>query len=93
MLNLVIDDMAAHFGDFKPTHVTDCFTSSIYRVVHCVFDAFRRGTDQLNLFVDVVAHKDLLIGSGLAQTGKSCEDNLPWIVLNPELPKYPQAKS
>ena len=59
MLNLVIDDMAAHLGDFKPTHVTDCFTSSIDRVLHCVFDAVGRGTDQLDLFVDVIAHKQI----------------------------------
>jgi hypothetical protein len=71
MLDLVINDMAAHFGDFKPTHVTDCFIGSIYRVVHRVFDAFGRGTDQLDLLVDVVTHKHILVGSGLAQTGKS----------------------
>jgi hypothetical protein len=74
MLNLVINDMAADFGDFEPTHVTDCFTGSIYRVVHCVFDAFGRGTDQLDFFVDVVTHKQILVGSRLAQTGKSCKE-------------------
>jgi hypothetical protein len=71
VLNLVINDMSTHFGDFKPTHVTDCFTGSIYRVVHRVFDAFGRGTDQLNLFVDVVTHNCILVGSGHTETGKS----------------------
>jgi hypothetical protein len=74
VLNFAINDMAPHFGDFKPTHVTDCFAGSIYRVVHCVFDAFGRGTDQLNLLVDVVTHKRILVGPGLAQTGKSGEE-------------------
>jgi hypothetical protein len=46
MLDLVINDMAAHLGEFKPTHVTDCFTSSINRVVHGVFNAVGGGTDQ-----------------------------------------------
>ena len=56
MLDLVINDMAAHLGEFKPTHVTDCFTSSINRVVHGVFNAVGGGTDQLDLFVDVITH-------------------------------------
>jgi hypothetical protein len=73
MLNLVINDMAAQFGDFKPAHITDSFTGSLDRVVHCVFDAFWGGTDQLNLFVDVVTHKRILVGLGLAQTGKSAK--------------------
>jgi hypothetical protein len=74
MLNLVIHDMTAHLGDFKPTHVTDGFGSSIYGVVHCVFDAVGRGTDQLDLFVDMITHKHLLVGFGVAPTGKSCEE-------------------
>jgi hypothetical protein len=32
MRNLVIDEMAAHLGDFKPSHVADCFSSSTYRL-------------------------------------------------------------
>ena len=59
MLNLVMNDMAAHLGDFKPTHVTDGFTGSLDRVVHGVFDAVGRGTDQLDLFVDVVTHQHI----------------------------------
>jgi hypothetical protein len=59
MRNLVILELAAHLGDFKPTHIADCFASSVYRVVHCVFDAIRRGTDQLDLFVDVVTHEGI----------------------------------
>src|SRR6478609_8938604 len=59
MFNFVVDDMAAHLGDFKPTHVTDGFTSSVYRVVDCGFDAIGRGTDQLDLFVDVITHKNM----------------------------------
>jgi hypothetical protein len=59
MLNLVIHDMATDLADFKPTHVADGFTSSIYRVVHCVFDAVGGGTDQLDLFVDAITHKQI----------------------------------
>src|ERR1700692_923352 len=54
--NLVILEMAAHLGDLKPLHISDRLASSRDRVVHCVFDAVWRGTDQLNLFVDVVTH-------------------------------------
>jgi hypothetical protein len=55
--NLVIFEVAAHLGDLKPLHISDRLASSRDRVVHCVFDAVWRGTDQLNLFVDVVTHK------------------------------------
>ena len=67
MRNLVILEVAAHLGDFKPPHIADCLASSRDRVVHCVFDAVWRGTDQLNLFVDVVTHeriKPLHVASG-----------------------------
>jgi hypothetical protein len=59
MRNLVLVELAAHLGDFKPTHIADCFASSTYCVVNCVFDAVRRGTDQLDLFVDVVTHEHI----------------------------------
>jgi hypothetical protein len=55
--NLVIFEVAAHLGDLKPLHISDRLASSRDRVVHCFFDAVWRGTDQLNLFVDVVTHK------------------------------------
>jgi hypothetical protein len=77
MLNLVINDMAAHLGNFKPTHVTDGFAGSIYRIVHGVFDALGRRTDQLDLFVDVITHKHILVGFGRAQTGKNRGKKLP----------------
>jgi hypothetical protein len=54
--NLIILELAAHLGDFKPPHIADCFASSTDRVIHCVFDTVRRGTDQFDLFVDVVTH-------------------------------------
>ena len=56
MRNLVILKVAAQLGDFEPLHITDCFASSTDCVVHCVFDAVWRGTDQFDLFVDVVTH-------------------------------------
>jgi hypothetical protein len=59
MRNLVINDMAADLGDFKPTHVADGFSSSIDRIVHGVFDAVGRRTDQLDLFVDVITHNHI----------------------------------
>jgi hypothetical protein len=103
MLNLVINDMPAHFGDFKPTHVTDCFTGSIYRVVYCVFDAFGGGTDQLDLFVDVVTHKHILVARGLPKQNLLAK-KLPkyWFILRGKYSStesairdgaYPQAKS
>jgi hypothetical protein len=55
--NLVILEVAAHFGDLKPLHISDRLASSRDRVVYCVFYAVWRGTDQLELFVDVVTHK------------------------------------
>ena len=55
--HLVIFEVAAHLGDLKPLHISDRLASSRDRVVHCFFDAVWRGTDQLNLFVDVVTHK------------------------------------
>src|ERR1700730_10453852 len=51
--NLVILEVAAHLGDLKPPHISDRLVSSR----DCVFDAVWRGTDQLNLFVDMVTHK------------------------------------
>jgi hypothetical protein len=57
--HLVILEVAAHLGDLKPLHISDRLSSSRDRVVHCVFDAVWRGTDQLNLFVDVVTHKPI----------------------------------
>ncbi len=54
--NLAILEVAAYLGDFKPPHIADCFASSTDRVVHCIFDAVWRGTDQFDLFVDVVTH-------------------------------------
>jgi hypothetical protein len=59
MRNLVILNVAAHLRDFKPTHIADCFASSVYGVGHCVFNAIRGGTDQLDLFVDVVTHEGI----------------------------------
>jgi hypothetical protein len=59
MRNLVILNVAAHLRDFKPIHIADCFASSVYGVGHCVFDAIRGGTDQLDLFVDVVTHEGI----------------------------------
>jgi len=55
--NLVILEVAAHLGDLKPPHISDRLVSSRDRVVDCVFDAVWRGTDQLNLFVDMVTRK------------------------------------
>src|SRR5580692_1637607 len=55
--NLVVLEVATHLGDLKPLHISDRLASSRDRIVHCVFDAVWRGTDQLNLFVDVVTHK------------------------------------
>jgi Mg/Co/Ni transporter MgtE len=54
--NLIILELAAHLGDFKPPHIADCFASSTDRVIHRVFDAVWSGTDQFDLFVDVVTH-------------------------------------
>ena len=54
--HLIILEVAAHLGDLKPFHISDRLASSRDRVVYCVFDAVWRGTDQLNLFVDVVTH-------------------------------------
>ena len=56
MGNLIILELAAHLGDFKPPHIANCFASSIDRVIHRVFDAVWSGTDQFDLFVDVVTH-------------------------------------
>ncbi len=55
--NLVILEVATDLGDLKPPHISDRLVSSRDRVVDCVFDAVWRGTDQLNLFVDMVTHK------------------------------------
>jgi hypothetical protein len=55
--NLVILEVAAHLTDLKPPHISDRLASSRDRIVHCVFDAVWRRTDQLNLFGDVVTHK------------------------------------
>ena len=57
MRHFIILDMASYLADFKPTHIADGFASSTDRVVHRVFDAGRRGTNQLDLFVDVVTHE------------------------------------
>jgi hypothetical protein len=38
-------------------HIADCFASASDCVVHCVFYAVWRGTDKLDLFVDVVTHE------------------------------------
>ena len=55
--NLVILEVAAYLGDLKPPHISDRLASSRDRVVHCVFDAVWRGSDELNLFIDMVTHK------------------------------------
>src|SRR5580704_8957881 len=57
LCNLVILEVAAYLGNLKPPHISDRLASSRDRIVHCVFDAVWRGTDQLDLFVDVVTHK------------------------------------
>jgi hypothetical protein len=65
--NLVILEVAAHLGDLDPPHISDRLASSRDRVVDRIFDAACRGTDQLNLFVDMVTHKrikPLHVGSG-----------------------------
>jgi hypothetical protein len=78
MLNLVINDMAPDLGNFKPTHVTDGFTGSIYRIVHGVFDALGGGTNQLDLFVDIVTHEHILVGFGACPNRKNLGKKLPW---------------
>jgi hypothetical protein len=71
--NLVIFEVAAHLGDLKPFHVSDRFASSGDRVVNCVFYAIWRGTDQLDLFVDMVTHK----GNSVSLSER-CLRVLPW---------------
>ena len=63
--NLVVFEAAAHLSDLKPPHIADRLASSRDRIVHCVFDAVCRGTDQFNLFVDRVRLRSYDLWRGL----------------------------
>ena len=55
--NLIILQVAAYFGDLKPLHISDRLAGSRDRVIDRVFYAIWRGSDQLDLLVDVVTHE------------------------------------
>jgi hypothetical protein len=57
MPNFVILQVAAYLDDFKPIHIPYCFASPANCVIHCVLDAAWRGTDEFDLFVNVVTHE------------------------------------
>jgi hypothetical protein len=57
--NLIIFKVAAQLNYFKPLHISDRLARSRDRVIHGVFNAVRRGTDKLNLFIDVIAHNGI----------------------------------
>jgi hypothetical protein len=57
--NLVIFKVTANLCYLKPIHISDRLASSLDRIVHSVFDAVWRGTDQLNLLVNVITHEGI----------------------------------
>ncbi len=79
--NLVILEVAAYLGDLKPPHISDRLPCSRDRVVHCVFDAVWRGSDELDLFIDVVTHKSIkplhLVSGEHIPRSKDAEPRLP----------------
>ena len=50
-------EIAARFGNLEPAHVADGFLCPGKRVLNSVFHSVRRRTDQLNLFVNMIAHR------------------------------------
>jgi hypothetical protein len=65
--DLIILQMAANFRDLKPLHISDRLGRSRDRVVDCVIYAVWRGSNQLDLLVDVVTHgriKPLSVAAG-----------------------------
>ena len=57
MPNFVILQVAAHFDDLKPFHIPYSFAGPADCVVHCVLDAAWSGTNEFDLFVNVVTHE------------------------------------
>src|SRR5260370_8084653 len=49
--------ITARLGNLKPAHVADGLFCPGKCILNRVFDSVRRGTDQLDLFVNVVAHR------------------------------------
>jgi hypothetical protein len=56
MRNLSFFEVAASLGDLKPPHVANRFLRSREGIVHRFLEAVRRGTYQLDLFVNVICH-------------------------------------
>ena len=68
MRYFVVFVVSAHFSHFEPTHIADRLGRTIYGMVYCGFDTFRGGTNQLDLFVDVVNPSDLIKLLGTAES-------------------------
>jgi hypothetical protein len=56
----VFVNVTARFGHLEPPHVTNGLFCPLYRVANCFIETFRRRTDQLYFFVNVIAHKRIL---------------------------------
>ena len=60
MVYLAILDMSAGLAHFEPAHVTNRFFGARDGIFDRVLDSIRRGTDQLDFFVNVIAHAFIL---------------------------------
>jgi hypothetical protein len=65
-------DVSAGLGYLKPAHVADGLFSSRQRVFYCLFKSVGRGTNHLNLFVNMLRHAGIIL-SGDDQTQQKAE--------------------
>src|SRR5262245_56905159 len=60
LLDFAILDVSAGFNHLEPSHVSNGLFRARQRILDRLFQSLRRGTDYLNLFVNMVSHTPII---------------------------------
>jgi len=61
MTDLAVLDVSAGLRHLEPAHVAYRFSGAHQRVFYCLLESVRRGTNQLNFFVNVLRHLGIIL--------------------------------
>ena len=63
MVDLAVDNVTTRLDNLEPSHVPDGLRGSGESIIDGFLDAGRRGADQLDLLVNVIAHAGIFAAS------------------------------